>query len=62
MNGPLCSVQIRESRKLRPEGREYARFEVARETERAKFALWAKRRGGAIKLYVIPLRHFVGST
>jgi len=57
VNGSLCSLQVRKGHKLRPRGRDYVRFDVSGETKRAKFALWAIKNGGEIKLYVIPLSH-----
>jgi hypothetical protein len=58
VNGVLCSIQMRKGRRLRPNGREYARFDVTNATKRAKVALWAIKKGGrTMKLYVVPLTH-----
>jgi hypothetical protein len=43
--------------KFRPNGREYARLDVGHELRRAQVALFAIRKGRAMKLYVIPLTH-----
>jgi hypothetical protein len=57
VNGVLCSIQMRKGRRLRPNGREYARFDVTNATKRAKVALWAIKGGRTMRLYVIPLTH-----
>jgi len=57
VNGVLCTIQLRRAYKLRPNGREYVRFDVTKAIKRAKVALWATRNGRATKLYVIPLSH-----
>src|SRR5947199_860095 len=57
VNGVLCTIQMLMGYKLRPNGREYVRFDVNGEVKRAKIALWATRNGRATKLYVIPLPH-----
>ncbi len=57
VNGVLCSIQLRKGHKLRPNGREYARFDVNDATKRGKVALWAMRSGRVIRVYVIPLSH-----
>ncbi len=57
VNGVLCTIQMRTGYKLRPNGREYVRFDVTKAIKRAKIALWATRNGRATKLYVIPLSH-----
>ena len=58
VNGVLCSIQMRKGRRSRPNGREYARFDVTNATKRAKVALWAIKKGGrTMKLYVVPLTH-----
>jgi len=57
VNGVLCTIQMLMGYKLRPNGREYVRFDVNGEVKRAKIALWATRNGRATKRYVIPLPH-----
>ena len=57
VNGVLCTIQMLMGYKLRPNGREYVRFDVTKAIKRAKIALWATRNGRATKLYVIPLSH-----
>jgi hypothetical protein len=57
VNGRLCTVQFRKSRKLTPNGREYVRFDTNVRVRKADFALWAMRSGRAIKVYVVPLTH-----
>jgi hypothetical protein len=57
VNGVLCSIQMRKGRRLRPNGREYARFDVTNATKRAKVALWAIKGGRTMRLYLIPLTH-----
>jgi hypothetical protein len=57
VNGRLCTVQFRKSRKLTPNGREYVRFDNNVRVRKADFALWAMRSGRAIKVYVVPLTH-----
>lgn len=57
VNGVLCVIQLRPTRKLRPNGREYARFDVGPETRRAKAAVFAMQKGRSIKLYVMPTAH-----
>ena len=57
VNGRLCTVQFRKSRKLTPNGREYVRFDTNVRVRKADFALWAMRNGRAIKVYVVPLTH-----
>jgi len=57
VNGVLCTIQMLMGYKLRPNGREYVRFDVTKAIKRAKIALWATRNGRATKLYVIPLLH-----
>jgi hypothetical protein len=55
VNGLLCIIQVRPALKFRPNGREYARFDVGREIRRAKAAVFAIRRGSTMKLHVVPL-------
>ena len=57
VNGVLCTIQMLMGYKLRPNGREYVRFDVTKAIKRAKIALWATRNGRATKLYVIQLSH-----
>jgi hypothetical protein len=57
VNGVLCTIQVRPAFKFRPNGREYARLDVGRELRRAQVALFAIRKGRAMKLYVITLTH-----
>ncbi len=57
VNGVLCTIQVRPAFKFRPHAREYARLDVGRELRRAQVALFAIRKGRAMKLYVIPLTH-----
>lgn len=57
VNGRLCTIQFRKSRKLTPNGREYVRFDNNVRVRKAEFALWAMRNGRAIKVYVVPLTH-----
>jgi hypothetical protein len=57
VNGRLCTIQFRKSRKLTPNGREYVRFDNNVRVRKADFALWAMRSGRAIKVYVVPLTH-----
>jgi hypothetical protein len=40
VNGRLCTVQFRKSRKLTPNGREYVRFDNNVRVRKADFALW----------------------
>ena len=54
VNGVLCVIQLRPPRKRRPNGREYARFDVGSSTRRAKAAVFAMRRGRNTKIYVVP--------
>jgi hypothetical protein len=57
VSGVLCAIQLRKGGTMSPNGREYARFDVKREVNRAKVALWATRSGRAVRVYVIPLTH-----
>jgi hypothetical protein len=57
VNGRLCCIQFRHGRKLRPTGREYARFDNNVRMKRAEFALWAMRSGRLLRVYVVPLTH-----
>jgi hypothetical protein len=57
VNGVLCTIQVRPAFKFWPNGREYARLDVGRDIRKAKAALFAVRRGRAMKLYVIPTAH-----
>src|SRR6266576_1273006 len=57
VNGVLCSIQVRKGHKFASYGREYARFDVNERTRKGKIALWAIRRGRAMKVYVIPITH-----
>ena len=57
VNGVLCTIQMLMGYKLRPNGREYVRFDVNGEVKRAKVALWAMRSGRVMRAYVIPLTH-----
>ena len=54
VNGVLCVIQLRPARKLRPNGREYARFDVGSRTRQAKAAVFAMRKGRNTKVYVVP--------
>ena len=54
VNGVLCVIQLRPARKLRPNGREYVRFDVGSRTRRAKLAVFAMRRGRDTKIYIVP--------
>jgi hypothetical protein len=57
VNGRLCVVQFRKGRKLRPNSRDYARFDTTFRAKKAEFALWAMRSGRLLRVYVIPLTH-----
>jgi hypothetical protein len=57
VNGRLCTIQFRHGRKLRPDGRDYARFDNNVRVRKGKFALWAMRSGRLVRVYVIPLTH-----
>ena len=50
VNGRLCTIQFRHGRKLRPEGREYARFDTNVRVRKAEFALWALRSGRRLNI------------
>ena len=54
VNGVLCVIQLRSARKRRPNGREYARFDVGSRTRQAKAAEFAMRKGRNTKVYVVP--------
>jgi hypothetical protein len=45
VNGRLCTIQFRKSRKMTPNGREYVRFDTTVRIKGAEFALWAMRSG-----------------
>jgi hypothetical protein len=55
VNDVLCTLQIRRAYQLKPNGREYVRFDVTAAIKRAKIALWALRNGRTTKLYIIPV-------
>ena len=54
VNGVLCVIQLRPARKFRPNGHEYARFDVGSRTRQAKAAVFAMRKGRNTKVYVVP--------